>query len=66
MSTKFGCVVLGPDSAQTPSATVADNLKGLSQGAPVVQLPGEFRYDDPERAGVELLRMIRSANAARA
>jgi hypothetical protein len=26
-----------------------------------VQLQGEFKYDDPERAGLELLRMMQTA-----
>jgi anti-sigma B factor antagonist len=59
-ATKFDYVVLGPDSSQMPSDNVVARLKPLAPMTAIVSLHGQFKYDDPERAGVELLRAIES------
>ncbi len=59
-ATRFDYVVLGPDSSHLPSDNVVAALKSLAPAAAIVPLRGEFKYDDPERAGVELLRALES------
>ncbi len=63
-STKFDYIVLGPDSSHLPSDNVVASLKALAPAAATVLLPGEFKYEDPERAGLDLLRMMQSAGKA--
>ena len=60
-ATRFDYLVLGPDSSRLPSDTVVASLKGLAQGAATVQLQAEFKHQDPERAGLELLRTMQGA-----
>jgi hypothetical protein len=43
-ATKFDCVVLGPDGSQFGSQRGSDALASVAQGAPVVQLPADFKY----------------------
>lgn len=59
-SAKFDYIVLGPDSSHLPSDAVVAALKALAPTATIVQLPGGFKYDDPERAGPELLQRLRA------
>ena len=58
---KFDYIVLGPDSSHLPSDNVVAALKSLAPATATVQLQGGFKYDDPERAGLELLRAMESA-----
>jgi len=58
---KFDYIVLGPDCSQPPSDNVVAGLQSLAPGVPLVRLPDEFKHDDPERAGSELLRAIQDA-----
>jgi anti-sigma B factor antagonist len=60
-ATKFDYIVLGPDSSKLPSDNVVAALKSLASGAATVQLQSGFKYEDPERAGLELLRAMESA-----
>ena len=60
-ATKFDYVVLGPDSSQLPSGNVLTALKLLAPAAATVQLQSEFKCEDPERAGLALLRAMESA-----
>ncbi len=58
---KFDYIVLGPDSSKLPSDNVVAALQSLAPTTATVQLQGGFQYEDPERAGVELLRAMESA-----
>ena len=58
---KFDYIVLGPDSSRMPSDNVVPALKSLAPGAAIVPLHGGFKYDDPERARLDLLRAMESA-----
>jgi anti-anti-sigma factor len=60
-ATKFDYIVLGPDSSQLTSDNVVAALKSLAPAAATVQLQGEFKHEDPERAGLDLLRAMESA-----
>lgn len=60
-ATKFDYIVMGPDSSHLPADNVVTVLKSLAPAAATVQLRGEFKYEDPERAGLELLRAMESA-----
>ncbi len=51
-------IVLGPDCSQLPSDTVVASLKPLAPSARTVQLHSDFKYQDAERAGRELLQSI--------
>jgi len=64
LSSNFDYVILGPESSQGPSLPATDILKSAAQKARVVQLPPGFSYDDPQRAGAELLRMLEGAKSA--
>jgi len=66
LSAKFDYLVLGAECGQADSAAMADKLKGLAGPAAIVQLSSEFNYDDPQRAGDELLRLMQRARAAKA
>ena len=58
---KFDYILLGPDNSNLTSDNVIASLKSLAPTAATVLLPGEFKHEDPERAGLDLLRMIQSA-----
>ena len=60
-ATKFDYIVLGPDSSRLPSDNVLASLKALAPAAATVLLQGEFKHEDPEQAGLELLRMLQTA-----
>jgi len=60
-ATKFDYIVLGPDNSHRPSDNVVASLKSLAPTATTVLLPREFKHEDPERAGLDLLRMMQSA-----
>ncbi len=64
LSTDFDYLVLGPECSQRPSDGAADRLRALAHSAAVAQLSSDFKYDDPERAGSELLRVMEAAKAA--
>lgn len=66
LSGKFDYLVLGPDCSQGETAIATDKLKSMARSASIIELPSGFTYDDPERAGVELLRLLKGANAAKA
>jgi len=57
----FDYIVLGPDTSHLPSDNVVAKMKSLAPTAATVQLPDSFKYDDPERAGLDLLRIMQSA-----
>lgn len=61
---RFDYVVLGQESSQGISVPMPDRLKGAAQKSVVVQLPSNFRFDDPERTGAELLRLLEHAKEA--
>ena len=63
LGTNFDYVVVGPESSQT-LLPPADVLKGVAHKAVVVHLPPNFRHDDPERAGTELLHLLQRAKGA--
>jgi anti-sigma B factor antagonist len=63
---KFDYLVLGPECSQTGSETAVEELKSAAQATQIVQLAVDFKYDDPERAGTELLRMLQASGAANA
>jgi anti-sigma B factor antagonist len=58
---KFDYIVVGPDSSQHSSETAAATLKALALTSATVQLKPEFKHDDPEQAGLELLRAMQAA-----
>ena len=58
---KFDYIVLGPDNSHLSSDNVVASLKSLAPTAATVLLPDEFKYEDPQRAGLELLRTMQSA-----
>ncbi len=60
-ATKFDYIILGPDNSRLTSDNVVASLKSLAPGAATVLLPAEFKHEDPERAGLDLLRMMQSA-----
>lgn len=66
LGTTFDYVVLGPDTSPASSDKAAEVLRPLAHSAQLVQLPGDFKYDDPERAGAQLLRMMERAAPASA
>ncbi len=66
LSAKFDYLVLGAECSQGESALMADKLKTLAGPASIVQLSGEFNYDNPERASAELLGLLQRAKAAKA
>ena len=57
----FDYIVLGPDTSHLPSDNVVAAMKSLAPAAATLQLPAGFKYDDPERAGLDLLRIMQSA-----
>jgi anti-anti-sigma factor len=58
---KFDYIVLGPDSSDLPSDNVVASVKSLVPAVATVLLEKDFKYEDPEQAGLELLRMLQSA-----
>jgi len=58
---KFDYIVMGPNSSHLPSDNVLASLKSLAPTAATVLLQGDFKNEDPEQAGLELLRTMRSA-----
>jgi anti-anti-sigma factor len=64
LSGTFDYLVLGADCSQGDAAASVDKLRPLARSAAVVQLSSTFNYDDPERAGTELLRLLQSAKRA--
>jgi anti-anti-sigma factor len=58
---KVEYIVLGPDCSQLPSDIVIASLKPLAPLAQTVQLQSDFKYEDAERAGRELLQSIRAS-----
>jgi len=65
-ATKFDYLVLGPECSQTGSDTAVGELKSAAQAMHIVQLATDFKYDDPEPAATELLRMLQASRAAKA
>ena len=63
-SAKFDYIVLGPDSSHRPSDNVAASLKLLAPATATVVLESDFKYADPEQAGLELLRTMKSVAKA--
>lgn len=61
---RFDYLVLGPDTAQSSSEKALEALKAAAQGSAILQLQSDFKYDDPERAGAELLRKMQTASTA--
>ncbi len=59
-ASKVEYIVLGPDCSQLPSDTVIAALKPLAPAARTVQLQSDFKYEDAERAGRELLQRIQA------
>ena len=53
-------IVLGPDSSRLPSDSVLASLRPLAPKAATVLLQSEFKHQDAEHAGVELLRMMQA------
>lgn len=66
LSAKVEYLVLGAECSQSESAVAAGKLKAQAGGASIVQLSSGFNYDDPERAGAELLGSLQSARVAKA
>ena len=64
LSAQFDYLVMGADCSQGESAAMADKLKTLAGSASIVQLPGEFDFDNPERASAELLGLLQRSKAA--
>ena len=64
LSGTFNYLVLGTDYSQGEAAASAEKLTALAKSAAVLQLSSTFNYEDPERAGAELLRLLRAAKAA--
>jgi len=58
-ATQFDYLVLGPECSQTGSESALDSLKAVAQATHILQLEPDFKSDDPERAGAELLRLLR-------
>lgn len=57
---KVEYIVLGPDCSQLPSDTVVASLKLLAPSARTVLLRSDFKYEDAERAGRELLQRMQA------
>jgi anti-sigma B factor antagonist len=66
LSGRFDYLVLGPDCSQGENAIAVDTLKSLAASASILQLSSGFNYEDPERAGAELLRLLKSTKTATA
>jgi len=66
LSGKFDYIVLGAECSRSESAIAAGKLKAQARDASIVHLSDEFNYQDPERAGAELLGLLQNAKAARA
>ena len=64
LSAKFDYLVLGAECAQGESAALVDKLRAFAGSAVIVELSSEFNYDDPERAGAELLGLMQRPEAA--
>jgi anti-anti-sigma factor len=64
LSAKFDYLVLGADCSQGDSAAAADKLKSFAASASVVKLSSTFNYQDPQRAGAELLGLLQGAKTA--
>ncbi len=62
---KFDYIVLGPDTSNLPSDNVVAAFRALAPATAIAQLQGEFKYDDPERSGLQLLQIIQSARPSR-
>ena len=58
---KFDYIVVGPDSSHLPSDNVVASLKSLAPTAVTVLLESGFKHEDPEQAGLDLLRKMQSA-----
>jgi len=58
---KVDYIVLGPDCAQLSSDSVVASLQPLAPSAKVVLLHNDFKYDDAERAGRELLQRMQAS-----
>jgi anti-sigma B factor antagonist len=63
-ATSFDYIVLGPDTSHLPSDNVVAKMKSLAPSAATLQLPARFKYDDPERAGLDLLQIMQRAAKA--
>jgi len=55
---KVEYIVLGPDCSQLSSDAVVASLQPLAPSARTVLLQSDFKYEDAERAGRELLQSI--------
>lgn len=64
LSARFDHLVLEAASWQGESAAMAEKLKTLAGSASIVQLSNEFNYDDPDRAGAELLGLLQRTKVA--
>jgi anti-sigma B factor antagonist len=62
-ATNIDYVILGPNSSQRPSDSVAASLKSLAPQARTLQLESGFKLADPEQAGNQLLEMMRGRAA---
>jgi anti-sigma B factor antagonist len=58
---KFDYIVLGADTSHRPSDNVVVTLRSLAPTTAIVPLQGEFKFADPEQAGLDLLRAIQGA-----
>lgn len=64
MSANFDYLVLGAECSQNESAVALDKLKAQARTAALLQLSSGFNQDDPERAGAELLGLLKGAKTA--
>ena len=55
---KVDYIVLGPDNSSLPADSAATSLKSLAPKASIVLLQNDFKHDDAEQAGLELLRLM--------
>jgi anti-anti-sigma factor len=64
LSGSFDYIVLAADGSQGEAAEAVEKLRALAKSAALVQLAPAFNFDDPERAGADLLGMLKSAKSA--
>jgi len=57
-------LVLGPDCPQLPGDGVMAGLRPMARNAKLVQLDGEFKLNDAEKAASELLGKVQAAASA--